>query len=178
MSNVYRDQVVEVQAAPLFDFCSACGAEESPAHLCTTTAEKNGGKLLPEAPLPVFKKLIRLVHNEPLHTETQQERKGQSDSRLIRFYIRTKNKELLPAEVNSRRILFKKENQPVGGADENIYKHKICTVRTVNHTSSFNPILHMDTFVALTIFLVRMGSILLSSQGSFVDNVNSKPDSL
>lgn len=130
MSNVYRDQVVEVQAAPLFDFCSACGAEESPAHLCTTTAEKNGGKLLPEAPLPVFKKLIRLVHNEPLHTETQQERKGQSDSRLIRFYIRTKNKELLPAEVNSRRVLFKKENQPVGGADENIYKHKICTVRT------------------------------------------------
>lgn len=72
VSDVHRNQVVEVQAAPLLHFGCACGAEESPAHLRTATGEKNGGQLLPKAPLPVFKKLIGLVHNQPFHTEIEQ----------------------------------------------------------------------------------------------------------
>lgn len=58
MSDVDGNQVVEVQAAPLFYVRSARGAEESPADLCTRAGQKNGGQLLPEARLTVFKQLI------------------------------------------------------------------------------------------------------------------------
>lgn len=76
--DVYRNQVVEVQAAPLFYICRASGAEESPAHLWTGAGQKNGGQLLSEARLAVFKQLIGLIDNQPLHTEKQHPEHHQS----------------------------------------------------------------------------------------------------
>lgn len=49
----------------------AGGTKESPAHLWAGTGQKNGGELLPEACLPIFKQLIRLVNDQPLHSEEQ-----------------------------------------------------------------------------------------------------------
>lgn len=71
VSDVDRHQVVEVQTAPLIDILRAGGTEESPAHLCPRTGQKDGGELLPEARLTAFKQLIGLIDHQPLHAEQQ-----------------------------------------------------------------------------------------------------------
>lgn len=72
VSNVDRNQIVEVQTAPLFHVRCAGSAEESPAHLWAGAGQKNCGELLPEAWSAVFKQLIRLIDDQPLHTEHRQ----------------------------------------------------------------------------------------------------------
>lgn len=72
VSNVDRHQVVKVQTTPLLHIWRAGGAEESPAHLWARTGQKNCSELLPETRLTILKQLIRLIHDQPLHTEHQQ----------------------------------------------------------------------------------------------------------
>lgn len=78
VSNIDRNHVVEVEATPLLHIWRACGTEERPAHLWARTGQKHGGQLLPKSRLPVLKQLIRLVDNQPLHTEHQHNTNVQS----------------------------------------------------------------------------------------------------
>lgn len=68
VSNIDRDQVVQVQTTPLLHVLRAGGAEESPAHLRPRAGQEHSGQLLPETCLTVFKQLVGLVHHQPLHT--------------------------------------------------------------------------------------------------------------
>ena len=70
LAHVDRDEVVEVEAAPLLHVRRARGAEEGPAHTRTGAGEEQGGQLISEAPLPALEQLVRLIHHKPLHPGT------------------------------------------------------------------------------------------------------------
>lgn len=137
VTNVDRHQVVKVQTTPLLHFCRTGGAEESPAHLWTGTSQKHCGELLPEARLTALKQLIGLIHNQPLHTDRPQSNKRQQKptvSFFLWFFCQFTVKEetrsrhqdstttdsVLPAKVESWRILFEEEDESVRSTDEYI----------------------------------------------------------
>lgn len=76
VSNVDRHQVVKVQATPLLYIRRARGTEERPAYFWSATGQKHCGQLLSEACFTSFKQLIRLINDQPLHTEQHKTKVG------------------------------------------------------------------------------------------------------
>lgn len=67
-ADVHGDEVVQVEFTPLLHLGGESGAEQSAANFRRGAGQEDGGQLLPEASLTILKQLIRLVHDQPLHT--------------------------------------------------------------------------------------------------------------
>lgn len=66
-SDVNRDEVVQVEFAPLLHLGGESGTEQSAANPGRGAGQEDGGQLIPEASLTVLEQLIGLVHHQPLH---------------------------------------------------------------------------------------------------------------
>lgn len=69
LTNVDRDEIVEVQSTPLLYVCAEGGAKESPANFRTRAGQENGGELLSETRFAILKELIWFIDHQPFHSE-------------------------------------------------------------------------------------------------------------
>lgn len=71
-SNRHQNNTVKVEFTPLLYIVRKGCAEQGSSHHVGRARQEDGGQLISEPRLPVFKQLVWLIHHQPLHTRNRE----------------------------------------------------------------------------------------------------------